>query len=56
MPSLFVIDKIRNAEHVSGLISNNKMIESVRTIIPVPTKKNIPLQQLRLEELLAETE
>jgi DNA-binding Lrp family transcriptional regulator len=55
MLSLFVIDHLRDAEEMSQQISKGKLIESVKTIFPFPTKKNIRLQRLRLEELLAET-
>jgi DNA-binding Lrp family transcriptional regulator len=56
MLSLFVIDHLRDAESMSLSISKGSMIESVKTIFPFPTKKNIRLQRLRLEELLASTE
>ena len=53
MLSLFVIDRLRDAENMSRAVSQSPMIESVKTIFPFPTKKNVRLQKLRLEELLA---
>ena len=53
MLSLFVIDHLREAETMSRSISKGPLIRSVKTIFPFPTKKNIRLQRLRLEELLA---
>jgi DNA-binding Lrp family transcriptional regulator len=53
MLSLFVIDRLRDAESMSRAVSRSPMIESVKTIFPFPTKKNVRLQKLRLEELLA---
>jgi DNA-binding Lrp family transcriptional regulator len=52
MLSLFVVDHLRDAEPLSERISQGPMIESVKTIFPFPTKKNIRLQRLKLEELL----
>ncbi len=52
MLSLFVVDHLRDAEPLSRRISQGSMIESVKTIFPFPTKKNVRLQRLKLEELL----
>jgi len=52
MLSLFVVDHLRDAEFLSRRISQGSMIESVKTIFPFPTKKNVRLQRLKLEELL----
>ncbi len=52
MLSLFVINHLRDAEPLSKKISQGPMIESVKTIFPFPTKKNIRLQRVKLEELL----
>jgi DNA-binding Lrp family transcriptional regulator len=52
MLSLFVIDRLRDAESMSRAVSQNPMIKSVKTIFPFPTKKNVRLQKLRLEERL----
>jgi len=56
MLSLFVIDHLRDAENMSRSISKGILIKSVKTIFPFPTKKNVRLQRLRLEELLANTQ
>ena len=53
MLSLFVIDRLRDAESMSHAVIQNPMIKSVKTIFPFPTKKNVRLQKLRLEEFLA---
>lgn len=53
MLSLFVIDRLRDAESMSRAVSQSPIIKSVKTIFPFPTKKNVRLQKLRLEELLA---
>lgn len=55
MLSLFVIDHLRDAESMSRSVCQGPMIESVKTIFPFPTKKNVRLQKLRLEELLTKT-
>ncbi len=55
MLSLFVIDHLRDAENMSRSISKGNLIKSVKTIFPFPTMKNVRLQRLRLEELLART-
>ncbi|MHA1137115.1 MAG: winged helix-turn-helix transcriptional regulator [Candidatus Thorarchaeota archaeon] len=55
MLSLFVVDHLRDAESMSRSVCQGSMIESVKTIFPFPTKKNVRLQKLRLEELLAKT-
>lgn len=52
MLSLFVVDHLREAEPLSRKISQGSMIKSVKTIFPFPTKKNVRLQRLKLEELL----
>lgn len=52
MLSLFVIDHLREAANMSRAVSQCSIIESVKTIFPYPTKKNVRLQRLRLEELL----
>ncbi|MGY5858810.1 MAG: winged helix-turn-helix transcriptional regulator [Candidatus Thorarchaeota archaeon] len=52
MLSLFVIDHFRDAESMSRSVCQCPMIDTVKTIFPFPTKKNIRLQRLRLEELL----
>ena len=52
MLSLFVVDHLRDAEPLSERISQGPMVQSVKTIFPFPTKKNIRLQRLKLEELL----
>ncbi len=52
MLSLFVVDHLRGAEPLSRKISQGSMIKSVKTIFPFPTKKNVRLQRLKLEELL----
>jgi len=56
MLSLFVIDHLRDAENMSRSISRGPLIKSVKTIFPFPTKKNIRLQRLRLDELLTNTQ
>jgi DNA-binding Lrp family transcriptional regulator len=53
MLSLFVISRLRDAESMSRAVSKSPMIKSVKTIFPFPTKKNVRLQKLRLDELLA---
>ena len=52
MLSLFVVDHLRDAEPLSRKISQGPMIESVKTIFPFPTKKNVRLQRVKLEGLL----
>lgn len=52
MLSLFVINHLRDAEPLSRRISKTSMIESVKTIFPFPTKKNVRLQRLMLEKML----
>jgi len=52
MLSLFVVDHLRDAEPLSRKVSQGPMIESVKTIFPFPTKKNVRLQRIKLEELL----
>ena len=52
MLSLFVVEHLREAEPLSRKISQGSMIKSVKTIFPFPTKKNVRLQRLKLEELL----
>jgi DNA-binding Lrp family transcriptional regulator len=52
MLSLFVVNHLRDAELLSRKISQGPMIESVKTIFPFPTKKNVRLQRVKLEELL----
>jgi DNA-binding Lrp family transcriptional regulator len=52
MLSLFVVDHLRDAEPLSEKISQGPMVESVKTIFPFPTKKNIRLQRVKLVELL----
>jgi len=55
MLSLFVIDHLRDAESMSRSVCQGSMIESVKTIFPFPTKKNVRLQKLRLDEILTKT-
>ena len=52
MLSLFVVDHLRDAEPLTERISQGSMVQSVKTIFPFPTKKNVRLQRLKLEELL----
>jgi DNA-binding Lrp family transcriptional regulator len=52
MLSLFVVDHLRDAEPLSRKISQGEVIESVKTIFPFPTKKNVRLQRVKLEKLL----
>ncbi|MGY5879769.1 MAG: winged helix-turn-helix transcriptional regulator [Candidatus Thorarchaeota archaeon] len=52
MLCLFVVSHLRDAELLSERISHESMIQSIKTIIPFPTKKNVRLQRLKLEQLL----
>ncbi len=52
MLSLFVVDQLRQAEILSREICLGSMIKSVRSIFPYPTKKNVRLKRIKLEELL----
>jgi DNA-binding Lrp family transcriptional regulator len=56
MLSLFVIDHLREAELFTSRISQGSMIKSVKTIFPFPTRKDITLQRVKLEELLIANE
>lgn len=52
MLSVFVLEHLRDAEVLSQQICVNPVIESVRTFIPFPARKNVRLQTVMLEELL----